>query len=237
MPEFHHTITSQNLENERSLWVRVPDTPPANLDLLVILDAELYRNRVQSPKILDTLFEDETLTNLLVVHVSAVNMETRFTECPCHPPFAYFIAQELIPWIHDNYPATQRANRRVITGLSYTGLAASFAALKHDSLFTHVISQSGSYWSNDCWLTKEFDGVQPPSPPAFFLDVGDQEIQTNVWHREDLIQPISQIEGVERFRDMLERNGYNVRFDIFQGNHSAEDWAQSLPNALKWAFA
>lgn len=237
MPERIHSFESERLKNERRLWIQSPSQPSQSLDLLILLDAELYRKRVQSPKILDTLFANGTLKNLLVVHVSHHDMQTRFTECPCHPPFADFLAHELIPWIQKNYPAAATARRRVIAGLSYTGLAASYAALKYDGLFTHVISQSGSYWSNDNWLTREYDGKALSQPPAFYLDVGDCETQTNVWHRADLIQPISQIEGVQRFRDMLQKNGYTVRYAPFHGNHSAEDWAQSLPQALKWAFA
>ena len=237
MLETEYTLHSELLGNRRSLWVRVPQNAASRLDLLIILDAELYRNRVNSPQILDTLSKESFLSKVLVVHVSTVNMETRFVECPCHPPFAKFVAQELIPWIHTNYPATAKAKRRVIAGLSYTGLAASYAALFNDGLFTHVISQSGSYWSNDCWLANEVENLELKAPPDFFLDVGDRETQTDVWHREGLVQAISQIEGVTRFRDALAKNGYNFRFDIFPGNHSAEDWAKSFPKALKWAFS
>lgn len=235
--ETHCTLRSEILGNERSIWIRDPKTNSPALDLLVLLDAELYRNRVQAPQIIETLFESGHLKNLLVVYVSCVDMDTRWTECPCHPPFAEFVSKELIPWIHARHPRTRKAKERVIAGLSYTGLAASFAALTHDGLFSKVISQSGSYWSNDCWLTKEFDGKKQKHPPAFFLDVGDRETQEYVWHKEDVIQTLSQIEGVRRFHDMLSKNGYTVRYDTYSGGHSAEAWATSLPNTLKWAFS
>ncbi|MDQ8183537.1 alpha/beta hydrolase-fold protein [Pelagicoccus sp. SDUM812005] len=231
------TLRSEILGNERSIWIRDPAPDSPALDLLVLLDAELYRNRVQAPQIIETLFESGHLKNLLVVYVSCVDMDTRWTECPCHPPFAEFVSKELIPWIHARHPRTRKAKERVIAGLSYTGLAASFTALTHDGLFSKVISQSGSYWSNDCWLTKEFDGKKQKHPPAFFLDVGDRETQEYVWHKEGVIQTLSQIEGVRRFHDMLSKNGYSVRYDTYSGGHSAEAWATSLPNALKWAFS
>ncbi len=234
--EKQHTLRSEVLDNERAIWIRKPDTSAPELDLLVILDAELYRDRVQAPTIIESLFASGDLDNVLVVYVSCVNMDTRWIECPCYPPFAEFVAKELIPFVRSKYPQVADAKERVLAGLSYTGLAASFAALSHDGLFTKVISQSGSYWSNDCWLTKEFEGATLKNPPAFFLDVGDQETQDYVWHKEDVIQTLSQVEGVERFRDMLARNGYEVRFDTFSGGHSAEAWATSLPNALQWAF-
>lgn len=236
MKETRHTLQSQILHNERTIWIRDPQSPEGNLDLLIILDAELYRNRVQAPRIIDSLFETGDLDNLLVVYVSCVDMDTRWIECPCYAPFSEFISQELIPFIRTEHPQAAQAKERVIAGLSYTGLAASFAALSNDGLFTKVISQSGSYWSNDCWLTHEFDGVKLAHPPAFFLDVGDKETHEYVWHKEDVIQKLSQVEGVAKFRDMLLKNGYEVRYDTFSGGHSAEAWATSLPNALKWAF-
>ncbi len=234
--EIQTTLRSEILQNVRPLWIREPNQAEDSCDLLIILDAELYRNRVQAPKIIDTLCNAGEHDNLLVVYVSCLNMDTRWIECPCYPPFADFIAQELIPWIHETYPHSQNATERVIAGLSYTGLAASFTALSNDGLFTKVISQSGSYWSNDCWLTQQFEGRKLQSPPAFFLDVGDKETQDYVWHKEDVIQTLSQIDGVERFRDMLLKNGYHVCYETFVGGHSAEAWASSLPNALKWAF-
>lgn len=236
MPESEHTLHSEILDNERRIWIREPASRQTDLDLLVILDAELYRNRVQAPQIIEDLFESGTLSQTLVVYVSCVSMDARWIECPCYPPFTTFVAKELIPSIHERYPKTAHAKERVIAGLSYTGLAASFVALTHDGLFTKVISQSGSYWSNDCWLIREFDGQSLKHPPAFFLDVGDKETQEYVWHKEDVVQTISQVEGVERFRDMLLKNGYEVRYDTFSGGHSAEAWATSLPNALKWAL-
>ncbi|MBD5782229.1 esterase family protein [Pelagicoccus sp. NFK12] len=236
MPETEYTLRSEILDNERRIWIREPASLQTDLDLLIVLDAELYRNRVQAPQIIEDLFESGTLAQTLVVYVSSVSMDVRWIECPCYPPFAAFVTKELIPSIHERYPKTVQAKERVIAGLSYTGLAASFVALTHDGLFTKVISQSGSYWSNDCWLIREFDGQSLNHPPAFFLDVGDKETQEYVWHKEDVVQTISQVEGVERFRDMLLKNGYEVRYDTFSGGHSAEAWATSLPNALKWAL-
>lgn len=237
MPEIHHTLKSSILGNERSIWARVPEKTKAKLNLLIILDAELYRNRVQAPGILEELFDNGTLSDILVVYVSYANMDTRWIECPCYPPFASFIAHEVQPWIESNYPSVIGARERVIAGLSYTGLAASFVALSHDGLFTKVISQSGSYWSNDCWLSNQLDHIKLKNPPAFFLDVGDKETQEYVWHKEDVIQTKSQVAGVEHFREKLLKNGYAVRYDTFPGGHSAEAWATSLPNALRWAFS
>jgi len=108
--------------------------------------------------------------------------------------------------------------------------------LRSEGLFTKVISQSGSYWSNDCWLAKELEIGEENIVTSFYLDVGDNEININIQHKEGVNQIVSQIEGVERFRDILIKRGCNVRYEVFSGGHSAEGWASTLPTAIQWAF-
>lgn len=124
---------------------------------------------------------------------------------------------------------------RTLIGLSYTGLAAAFVAKEYPGLFQRVISRSGSFWSNDCWLIEQFRTLAQRVPTDFYLDVGTREVAENVRHREDVLQVISQIEGVRRFRDVLAREGYSVSYVEFEGGHDFQAWKRTLPDALRWA--
>lgn len=124
----------------------------------------------------------------------------------------------------------------MLAGLSYTGLAAAFVAREHPGLFQKVISQSGSFWSNDCWLVERFRKSPVRLATEFYLDVGRLEIHENVRHREDVLQVVSQIEGVRRFRDILLQLGHSVTYAEFYGGHDFEAWRKALPEALKWAL-
>ena len=236
MKEEIHKLRSSILGNERNLWIQVPREVTHETGLLVVLDAELYRDRVRAPSIIEELVEQGTIDMPLVVYVSNGGIDARWEECPCYPPFAEFISQELYPWILKRYPFVNNTQNRVIAGLSYTGLAASYVALKSNDLFTKVISQSGSYWSNECELSRSLENSEQSSDLSFFLDVGDQETDINVQHKEDVFQEVSQIEGVERFRDALVKLGCTVRYERFDGGHSAGGWASILPRALRWAL-
>jgi len=55
------TFRSSILGNERSLWVRAPREPTSNTGLLIVLDAELYRNRVGAPAIIEDLIQREII--------------------------------------------------------------------------------------------------------------------------------------------------------------------------------
>lgn len=236
MPESHHRFASHHLGNERSIWLRPPRAPKQPAQLLVFLDGERYRERVGADAVLDTLDAEGVLPNTLIAFVSESSAEARWLECPCHPPFARFLNDELLPWLVESHPEVRVATRRVLTGLSYTGLAAAFAAFQRPGRWTHVISQSGSHWSNDCWLTQRHRELTTPLPTRYYLDVGRRETQVNVQHRADVLQVVSQIEGVRRFRDALQATGHLVEYVEFDGAHEYPAWRQTLPGALRWAF-
>ena len=226
------TLKSKYLQNERPIWVRQPSTGSSE-SLTIFLDGELYRERVDAPSVIDALQGE--IADSWFVFVSTATIEARWLECPCYPPFAQAIVEELLPLLDRRYPEMKAIRRRVLVGLSYTGLAAVFVAKQYPESFRRVISQSGSFWWNDCWLADQVRS-QPQSPTEFYLDVGTKEMHENVRHREDVLQVVSQIEGVRRFRDALRITGHSVRYVEFEGGHDFADWKQSLPDALRWAL-
>jgi len=234
MKETRHTLRSIHLANERAVWVREPERNATNLT--VFLDAELYRDRIGATAIIDALDSRGDIDSSLFVFVSMESAASRWVECPCYPPFARFIEEELFPWLEGAYPRAREAGERVITGLSYTGLAAAYVSMMNPSRFTKVIAQSGSFWSNDCWIIEYFEELDPKPKAEFYLDVGLQETEVNVLHKEDVFQATSQIEGVKRFRDALLRHGYHPRYVEYDGGHDFTAWRLTLPDALRWAL-
>jgi enterochelin esterase family protein len=109
-------------------------------------------------------------------------------------------------------------------------------AKEYPGSFQKIISQSGSFWWKDCWLVEKFQRLRSKITVEFYLDVGSQEVRENVRHREDVVQVVSQVEGVRRFRDALLAKGYAVRYNEFDGDHDYASWNRSLVDALKWAL-
>lgn len=233
MPETVATLASVHLRNERSIWIRPPRNPVTARCLTLILDAELYREKVAACEAIDGL--GKGAADSWFVFVSTHSVEARWLECPCHPPFAAFIVDELLPWLAARHPEIGAVERRVIVGLSYTGLAAAYIAIERPGVFQRVISQSGSFWWNDCHLVKRMHET-PRLPTAFYLDVGTRETQTNVQHRPEVLQVVAQIDGVRRFRDQLLAKGHAVKYVEFPGAHDCREWKLTLPGALAWAL-
>lgn len=246
MPELTHRFRSAALQNERILWIHPPADPAAPCHLAIFLDGELYRDRVGAPALIDKLAANSALTpalaHSLVVYVSHQSEAARWRECPCYPPFAVFIHDELLPWLESQYPGirisptAQPAPVRLLAGLSYTGLAAAYVAREAPGCFNKIITQSGSFWSDDCWLIRDYAAKASRVPADFYLDVGLRETQENVTHHPGVFQRISQIAGVQRFRDVLLAQGHRVKYVEFDGGHSFPGWQSTLPDALTWAF-
>lgn len=234
MKEIVEKLASVNLHNERSIWIRTPDNPSTTSNVTVFLDGEFYRDNVDVMAIIDDL--QGKIADSWYLFVSMASIEARWVECPCHVPFARFIVDELLPWFEQNYSGKNTVSRKIIAGLSYTGLAAAFVAKEYPCVFQKVICQSGSFWWEDGWLIKQFEQLPYGLDTEFYLDVGVKEIQENVRHRDDVLQSISQIEAVRKFRDVLLRQGGSVQYVEFDGGHDFNEWKKTLPGALAWAL-
>ena len=232
-PDMRETVLRLNssyVENERSVWICEPESVSDASDLVVFLDGERYRDRVDARSVIEELRGQ--VADSWFVFISEQSPEARWRECACYPPFAGFIGEELLAWLASRYIDFNKIKRRVLAGLSYTGLAAAFVAKEYPGAFQRIISQSGSFWWNDCWLVEHFRQLEQKT--EFYLDVGTQEIHENVRHREDVVQVVSQIEGVRRFRDALLAQGHTVRYREFDGDHDYAGWNRALVDALKW---
>jgi enterochelin esterase family protein len=141
-----------------------------------------------------------------------------------------------MPWIEAQHPGACALPARALIGLSYTGLAASYVAFRHPALFSTVISQSGSYWSDDEWLTRQYATLEVALPVRFHLDVGQRETQTDVQHKPGVVQRHSQLDAVRRHRDVLLATGHEVHYREFDGAHEFACWRETLPVALSWAL-
>jgi enterochelin esterase-like enzyme len=58
-----------------------------------------------------------------------------------------------------------------------------------------------------------------------------------VQHKEDVVQIVSQVDAVRRFRDALVATGHDVNYHEFDGGHDFTCWRETLPAALRWALA
>jgi enterochelin esterase family protein len=231
-----HKIDSDRLKQARRFTVYTPPGYSSRRGGDRDDRAERYRFLV--------LFEGsgciELLNNLIVqkrmppVVMVVPSFVDRNKECACSEPFADFIAAELVPWMREHYRVSADAERTIVGGFSYSGLAAGFCALRHPRVFGNALTMSGSYWwfpqwnepdalsrGEPGWLTRQFVSVDRV-PVRFFLAAG----------RFEDYYPWSLLAENRRLRDVLQAKGYRVDFREFTGGHDPVSWRGSLVEGL-----
>lgn len=202
--------------------------------LIVLFDGESYTREVPTPILLDNLIAEGRLPSTAAVFIANPSNETRSKELPPNEDFARFLAEELMPWakaqgIH------APAERTVVTGASYGGLAAAWAGFSHPELFGNVYSQSGSFWwapgweDSDTysrpaeWLTQRF-ATAPRQPLRLHLEAGLFELGRD--------GQAGIRDTTRHLRDVLQAKGYAVSHREYAAAHGYEHWRVSLAGGL-----
>lgn len=121
---------STRLGNQRCVWVfTLGEVRPSQRPLSILLDGQFWAKSMPVWPALATLTQQGHLPPAVYVLIDAIDHTYRSRELPCNPAFWQAVIDELFPqigaltsWNHD--PATT-----VVTGQSFGGLAALYAAL------------------------------------------------------------------------------------------------------------
>jgi enterochelin esterase-like enzyme len=238
-------IKSAILKNERGLSVYLPprydpNGPPNNL--LIIFDESTHMDHVPVPTTLDNLLSEHRIPPTVAVLIDTLDFGTRERELNCNEQFLEFLVRELVPEVRKSFRVTDDPRRTIVGGLSYGGLAAAFAALRHSEIFGNVLSQSGTFWfasdrnpagrwdnfAEPNWIAKQF--VHGPRLPIrFFLDAGTFENDVSGFGGNNL-------ETNRNLRDVLEAKGYEVYFKEFVGGHDRSCWRGLIADGLMALF-
>jgi enterochelin esterase family protein len=227
-------IKSAILNNERMAAVYTPpgyraDATPYGL--LIVFDGMAYTALVPTPIILDNLIEQNRIAPTVAIILANVTTTSRSDELPCNPRFADFLADEVVPWVRQNYNVTSDPSRIIVAGSSLGGLAATYAGFRHPEVFGNVLSQSGSFWwkpegdDKGEWLTRQFE-VSPKLPVRFYLDVGLMEVATSRPNESNMLTVN------RRMRDVLRAKGYQLYYQEFNGGHEYVNWRGTLADGL-----
>lgn len=226
--ELHH-IQSRILDDKYPIWIYSPPDYAADEkphSLLVLFDGWDHLELIPTPTTLDNLLFDGSIRPTVAVLVGSPNTEVRMRDLTCHQPFAEFLADELIPWVHRHHRITTDPGHTIVGGVSSGGLAAAFVALKRPDLFGNVLSQSGAFWwkpeenTEPEWVTRQFIAA-PRLPLRFYMTVGSME-------------PDSQLSTNRHLRDVLHVKEYPVRYVEYNGSHDYISWRGLLGDGLIW---
>ncbi|HQU86934.1 MAG TPA: alpha/beta hydrolase-fold protein [Pyrinomonadaceae bacterium] len=227
---------SEILPDERRLWFYTPPdySPKKKYPLVIFLDGFEYLNSIPSKIILDNLIADGKIPPVVAVFIATpIEAGVREKEYYANPLFVDFMVKEFLPLVQAKYRVSKKATDTTVVGLSASGFAGGFLALKHPEKFGNVIMQSPAvFWGNDYygedgeWLTNEYV-IAPKIKVRFYLEMGKFEAYAptgkgipNAFH------------SVRHFRDVLKLKGNEVYYNEFNGAHEMINWRETLPDAL-----
>ena len=230
-------LRSENLKEERPVSIYTPpgyDPKSGPYGLLVLFDGQDYRGPMPIPTILDNLLAAKKIRPLVAILVDNLDEESRDRDLECYPPFADFLAKELIPWARQRYRFSAEPERTIVGGVSLGGLNAAYCALRYPEVFGNVLSQSGAFsyfpdWDdveeNDTspfgWLIRQFVTTRK-LPIRFYLEAGLFENDC----------PEALLTQNRRMRDVLEAKGYSFVYSEFAGGHEFLSWRGSVADGL-----
>ncbi len=234
---WHEKLRSENLKEERSVSIYTPpgyDPKSGSYGLLVLFDGQDYRGPMPIPTILDNLVVAKKIRPLVAILVDNQSEESRDRDLECYPPFADFLAKELVPWARQRYRFSAEPEQTIVGGVSLGGLNAAYCALRYPEIFGNVLSQSGAFgyfpgWEDQeaseyspfGWLIRQFVTTRK-LPIRFYLEAGLFENDC----------PETLLAQNRRMRDVLEAKGYSVVYSEFAGGHEFLSWRGSVADGL-----
>jgi enterochelin esterase-like enzyme len=207
----------------------------------------------------ERLVEDERIENMIVAGVVAgdrlqeygvTTQQDYLKRGKQTKAYAKYITTELIPYLLYKYPVDPSASQHTIAGCSMGGLSAIDLAWNYANIFQRVGVFSGSFW----WRKRD-------SSSRFYSDHRDRLMHGQIrngklrpgmkfWLQTGKLDEQSDrnkngiIDSIDDTLDLiaeLTRKGYRPfhdiqYFEMENGRHNLETWAEAMPEFLKWAF-
>ncbi|WP_437612567.1 enterochelin esterase [Erwinia sp. V71] len=235
LQRFHWQSTL--LANQRPVWLYTTgDTAqPDQRPLIIMLDGQNWAQNIPIWSALDSQTAAGLLPAACWLFIDVIDLAHRGQELPCNEPFWQAVQQELLPQARRYATFSEEADRTVVTGQSYGGLAALYAGLFWPQRFGRILSQSGSFWWPDPellrnnaeetgWLTRQVtSGDAAHSGLTIFMESGTTEADIGYVNQQML--------------QALKSTTHQVSYREYIGGHDNLCWRGGLIDGLQALLA
>ncbi len=228
----------------RDYWVYVPaqydETTPAAL--LICQDGIGFvreKGPFRAPTVLDNLIHAGDIPATIGIFINpGVVPATKEGQQPrknrsfeydtLSDQYARFLLEEIIPEVEKTYAITDDPRHRAICGNSSGGICAFTAAWERPDAFGNVISHIGSFTNiRGGHVYPALIRKSEPKPIRVFLQDGENDLDNlhGNW-------PIAN----EQMAAALKFAGYDYKFVMGTGKHSARHGGAIFPDTLRWIW-
>jgi enterochelin esterase-like enzyme len=223
-----HWLKSQILEDRRTFWICFPPRYDLerNYPVAYFNDGDGYLYNADLPHLMDYLIEQGQVEPFIAV---LLRPNEREKEYGLNNQYVRFLADELVPYMDDNYSTRTDAASRAIIGSSLGAVCAAHVARRRPNLFGLVGGQSGKYALKREALFEDYAASQNLGL-RFHLSVG--QFETDIRGRG--IPEDNLVEAQRRFAALLQRKGYLVSSAEYPEGHQWGFWRGHIGDALKF---
>jgi enterochelin esterase-like enzyme len=219
--------------------------------------------RLHMTDVLDSLYEQQAIRPFVLV---AIHAGDRIQEYGTAAQADYmhrgskaalytdFVLTELLPYVQNHYPVSDRSRESVFAGFSLGGLSALDLVFHHPDRFSRAGVFSGSLW----WRSKSTEAGYRDETDRIMHDLvrkGNYSKNLKFWFEAGTDDETSDrnnngiIDAIDDTLDLIgeltkkgyhyDRNGgpTDIRYvEVAGGKHDQETWSRVMPDFLKWAF-
>jgi enterochelin esterase-like enzyme len=226
-------LDSAALGRAVSLEIHPAAAGDAGSPVLILYDAFNWGERAPAGEIVHNLAAAGLIPPM---HVVLIDQLDAASDQDAYQAQSVFIADELIPWLRQEFGYRLARDEVLLGGASRRGLAAAIIALARPEAIGAVLSLSGSfYWSPAGeapeWLARQLADA-PAEAPRFELSAGSLEYivtSTNQGH--------VMLDANRNMADALSAAGYRTVYRIYPGGHDITAWRLALATSLEALYA
>ena len=223
------TINSAALGQIRTLAVYTPAQPAQNgsYPSVYIHDGSDYLNFIDAAAILDRLIAAEKIPPMVAVFIPPIDRRVEYDR---NPAYVKFLADEVVPFVRNNYNTSNDPAETGSVGASMGGLISVYAALNRPEVFGLVGSQSGALAYGSDTVMRQVQSM-PAVDVRFYLTIGSYETKVAGTGPE-----ANFVTANERFAAELRAKGYAFEHEIRPQGHSWGFWQATFGETLIWLY-
>ncbi|MCZ0756115.1 alpha/beta hydrolase [Anoxybacillus sp. J5B_2022] len=225
------TIYSHELEEEVTLLIYLPSMFSLlyKYSLLIAQDGKDYFMFGKVGRVVEQLMEERKIDRTIVVGIPYKNVHDRYEKYHPnggkHTAYLKFLANELVPYLDQEFPTYQMGMGRALIGDSLGGTVSLLAGLTYPHTFGKIAMQSPYF--NEAILEK-IEQFTEPHLLQLYHSIGTEEtaVKTTDGNVRDFVTPN------RNARDRFIQKGFDYTYEEFSGDHTWTYWQPDLPKAL-----